>query len=340
MSNIYRIVSGSLLVCFASITSRAQTAAPKQADPRLASRCEVAALDQKNAQQYLLSLPRLPKDARRFNDVEFAHTPQGPVLLDLYLPAKADGPLPLIVWVHGGGWHSKPEYRKSAPGRVVARGYALASISYRDSNDAKFPAQIEDCKAGIRWLRAHAKEYGIDPNRIGVWGSSAGGHLYALLGTSGAVKDLEGSGGNPNVSSRVQAACDFSGPTDFFQIRETAATSNTLSRLRQRTTELLGGTLEQHRDLVVKANPITYAQSDAPPMLIAHGDLDPLVPVEQSELLYEALKALGAEVKLCVVKGGGHSFISPELDRIVDAFFDEHLKEQKMEEQKTRGATR
>ena len=102
----------------------------------------------------------------------------------------------------------------------------------------------------------------------------------------------------------------------------------------------MGGTLEQHRDLVVKANPIAYAKADAPPMLIAHGDLDPLVPVEQSELLYEALKALGAEVKLCVVKGGRHSFISPELDRIVDAFFDEHLKEQKMEEQKTRGATR
>jgi acetyl esterase/lipase len=203
VSSIYRIVSVSLLIFFASVTARAQTAAPKQAAPRPATRCEVTALDQKEAQQYLLSLPHLPKNARRFNDLEFAHTPQGPVLLDLYLPGRVDEPLPLIVWVQGGGWHTDPGYRKSAPGRVVGRGYALVSISYRDSNNAKFPAQIEDCKAGIRWLRAHAKEYGIHPNRIGVWGSSAGGHLSALLGTSGGVKNLEGSGGNPNVSSRV-----------------------------------------------------------------------------------------------------------------------------------------
>jgi hypothetical protein len=135
--------------------------------------------------------------------------------LDLYLPEKADGPLPLIIWVHGGGWQNGS--KDGCPplrGGYIERGYAVASINYRLSGHAVFPAQIEDCKAAIRWLRAHAKEYGLDAKRFGVWGSSAGGHLVALLGTSGDVKEFD-VGANLDQSSRVQAVCDYYGPTDF-----------------------------------------------------------------------------------------------------------------------------
>ena len=135
--------------------------------------------------------------------------------LDLFVPEKADGPLPLIIWVHGGGWQngSKDGCPPLRDG-YTERGYAVASINYRLSGHAVFPAQIEDCKAAIRWLRAHAKEYNLDPQRFGVWGSSAGGHLVALIGTSGDVKEFD-VGANLDQSSRVQAVCDYYGPTDF-----------------------------------------------------------------------------------------------------------------------------
>ncbi len=135
-------------------------------------------------------------------------------LLDLFLPAKAAGRLPLVVWIHGGGWQAGS--KEGCPAQwLVGKGYVVASINYRLSQHAVFPAQIEDCKAAIRWLRAHSAEYAIDPDRIGVFGGSAGGHLVALLGTTGNVKDLEGNGGNLDQSSRVQCVVDWYGPTDF-----------------------------------------------------------------------------------------------------------------------------
>ncbi len=138
--------------------------------------------------------------------------------LDLYVPEKADGPLPVIVWVHGGAWLTGSKEGGGPALPFVGKGYAVASINYRLSQHAKFPAQIEDCKAAIRWLRANAKTYNLDPGRFGVWGASAGGHLVALLGTSGDVKDLEGNAGTDDQSSRVQAVVDWFGPTDVTQM--------------------------------------------------------------------------------------------------------------------------
>src|SRR5713101_8014594 len=162
---------------------------------------------------------RLPDGVKALRDLEYVKGGHERQKLDLYLPEKSDGPLPLIVWIHGGGWIGGN--KENPPGlEFLNRGYALASINYRLSQHAKFPAQIEDCKAALRWLRANAKTYNLDPDRIGVWGESAGGHLVALLGTTGDVKELEGEEGNPQQSSEVQAVVDWFGPTDFLKIGE------------------------------------------------------------------------------------------------------------------------
>ncbi len=147
--------------------------------------------------------------------------------LDLYLPPKADAPTPLVIWIHGGGWEAGNKDNPPGLG-LLKKGYALASINYRLSQEAKFPAQIEDCKAAIRFLRANAKKYNLDPDHFGVWGASAGGHLVALLGTTGGVKELEGDGPNKEESSAVQAVVDWFGPTDMLQMKAQAGrpTSN------------------------------------------------------------------------------------------------------------------
>lgn len=245
--------------------------------------------------------------------------------LDLYLPAgEPNEPLPLIVWVHGGAWLEGSKDRCPAVG-FVRRGYAVASINYRLSQHAIFPAQIEDCQAAIRWLRAHAAEYRIDPNRFGAWGASAGGHLVALLGTAGGVEAFD-SGPQANVSSRVQAVCDFFGPTDFSQI------SGFWSMMDHDApdspeSKLIGGPIQENPALVQRANPIAYVTNDDPPFLIVHGDKDPLVPHHQSELLYDALKKAGVETTFYAVRGGGHGgFKDTQVDSLVANFFAKHLK--------------
>lgn len=250
--------------------------------------------------------------------------------LDLYLPRQADrqdensGPLPLIVWVHGGAWLGGS--KKNCPAiRFVRKGYAVASINYRLSQHAIFPAQIQDCKAAIRWLRANSERYGLDPKRIGVWGSSAGGHLVALLGTAGDVKEFD-KGRNLKFSSRVQAVCDYFGPTDFTRI------SRFPSKIRHDApdspeSKLIGGPVQENKEACRRVNPITYVTKDDPPFLIVHGDKDQTVPHNQSQLLYEALKKAGVKVKFHTVKGAGHGrFNSPQVDKMVDDFFDRHLK--------------
>jgi len=320
------LAAAVLLPCLAAADTPANlrtNASPAKPARRLVLECE---RDLVAAKRLIPSLEHLPPDARRFRKLEFTRTPQGPLFLDLYLLASALGRLPLMVWIHGGGWHTSPTARDDyLPGRMVGRGYALASIDYRDSKTARFPAQVQDCKAAVRWLRAHAEQYGIDPERVGVWGISAGGHLAAFLGLSGGEKEFEGDGGNAEFSSRVRAACDFCGPTDLFQL-EAPETTNALAALRQMAEDFVGGKLEDRRDVVAKVNPATHVDPGDPPLLILHGDADPLIALKQSELLYQALKDAGVEVTLGVAKGGSHLFVGPEIDRTVDAFFDRHLK--------------
>ncbi|HEV3142992.1 MAG TPA: alpha/beta hydrolase, partial [Gemmataceae bacterium] len=160
----------------------------------------------------LLAQPKLPEGARAEKNLEYG--PHERNQLDLYLP-KSDGPNPLIVWVHGGAWWAGSKDGGIAPLPLLEKGYAIASINYRYSKQAIFPAQIEDCKAAVRFLRANAKKYHLDSDHVGVIGASAGGHLVALLGTTGDVKELEGDGLNKEFSSRVQAVVDVFGPADL-----------------------------------------------------------------------------------------------------------------------------
>ncbi len=269
-----------------------------------------------------------PAGSRVLRNLVYAKTPEQDLELDLYLPEKRpEKPLPLIVWIHGGGWRNGSRDANPAAA-LVADGYASASISYRLSGVATFPAQIHDCKAAIRWLRAHAEKYDLDPSRIGVWGPSAGGHLVALLGTSGGVEELEGSLGHPDQSSRVQAVADFFGPTTLTKMD--AAGSRLVHDDPQSPESLLiGGPIQDHPDLVRRADPITYVTADDPPFLIVHGDQDPVVPYNQSELLDAALTQGGVEHTFYTVEGGGHGkggeFGSIGLLHRVKDFFDLEL---------------
>jgi acetyl esterase/lipase len=270
--------------------------------------------------------PNIPEGTRILRDL--AYVPEGHERqkLDLYLPGQSEGdnPLPLIVWVHGGAWLGGN--KENCPSvRFLRSGYAAASINYRLSQHAIFPAQIEDCKAAIRFLRTNAEKYNIDPNRIGVWGASAGGHLVALLGTAGDVKEFD-KGPNLHVSSRVQAVCDFFGPTDLTKM---SAFTSSMDHDAPDSPEslLIGGPVQENKEACMRANPITYVSKDDPPFLICHGDKDMLVPHNQSVLLDDALKKAGVNVKFHTVKDGGHGFRDPEVDRMVLEFFDKHLKE-------------
>jgi acetyl esterase/lipase len=271
-----------------------------------------------------------PPGVRVLRDVEYGRGGGRALKLHLILPETPPvAPLPVIVGVHGGGWRTGNRDSSVGPLAAMARrGYAGASIEYRLSGEAVWPAQIEDCKCAIRFLRAHAKQYGLDPLRIGAWGASAGGHLAALLGTSGGTKELEGTGGYPDQSSRVQAVCDWFGPTDLVQL-DAGDRRSREQKSQSPLTLLFGGLVEEKRKEAEQANPIRYITRDDPPFLIVHGDKDPLVPLSQSQLLYDALKKAGVPASLEVVQGGGHGgpqFSAPELVTKINAFFDRYLK--------------
>ena len=248
-------------------------------------------------------------------------------VLDLYVPEDASEPLPVIIWIHGGGWMNGskdgcPPLRKG----YAQKGYAVASINYRLSGHATFPAQIEDCKAAIRWLKAHAEEHHLDPQRFGVWGSSAGGHLVALVGTSGDVKEFD-VGEYLDQSSRVQAVCDFYGPTDF-KVFVTTEGYTDHANPQSPESKLIGGAVLENQEKVDRVNPITYVTKDDPPFLIVHGSADPVVPINQSQLLLAALQKEGIKADFHTIedaKHGGPEFAAPEIDTMVAKFFAAHL---------------
>jgi len=246
--------------------------------------------------------------------------------LDIYLPKnyQETEKLPVVVWIHGGGWQSGN--KDNMPGKVLLeQGYACVSINYRLSEQAIFPAQIEDCKAAIRWLRANAKIYHFDPERIGVWGSSAGGHLVALLGTTNNKKVFD-VGENLDQSSTVQAVCDLFGPTDlvtFFDMPERKNNPNNPIE------KLLGGSGTEKKELAALASPMTHVSKESPPFLILHGTADKLVPLSQGTLFHEALKKAGVDTEMIVANGLGHdrvAFTAPEKMNDIVAFFNKHLK--------------
>jgi len=271
---------------------------------------------------------RTPEGVKAYRNMEYVENGHERNKLDLYVPEKAEGPLPLLIWVHGGGWQngSKDGCPPLRAG-YTDRGYAVASINYRLSGHATFPAQIEDCKAAIRWLRANAKKYNLDPKRFGVWGSSAGGHLVALIGTSGGVKEFD-VGPNLDQSSAVQAVCDYYGPTDFV-VFVTTPRYESHAKADAPEAKLIGGAVMENKDKAAKVNPITYVTKDDPAFLIVHGDKDGTVPINQSQLLYESLKKNGTQVEFHTIHGAGHGgagFNAAVVTSKVEAFFETYLK--------------
>ena len=233
-----------------------------------------------------------PCRVTRFDDIVYASPDGQPLLVDLYLPDEAARPLPVILFLHAGGWLNHD--RRFAPdlGRFFAeRGFAMASLDYRSSRQAIFPAALQDVIAGIQWLRSAGAEYGLDPERIGVWGASAGGHLAALAALS-------------VPETRVRAVAAVYSPVDFLQMGEESAGP------RSYESRFLGAPIRTVPELVKQANPVTYVQPGAPPFLLVHGSADTSVPVSQSELLYEALRAAGNHVTLSVIEGLEHGFLN------------------------------
>lgn len=253
--------------------------------------------------------------------------------LDLYLPPANGGTLPVVVFVHGGGWRAgtKDDWHPSFHD-LLTHGFAVANINYRLSTEAPWPAQIDDCKAAVRWVRAHAGDYHFDPDHIGMWGHSAGGHLTALMGVSNNVASLEGTEGVIGVSSAVQAGCDWSGPVDIALFARQVAPL--YSRGVDMTNQLMGGADKATQESLAQASPITYVSASSVPFLIMHGEKDNVVSQEQPKLLDDALKKVGVESTLIIVPGADHGIVShpsqgpnvPDVYTPVTAFFEKHLK--------------
>lgn len=239
-------------------------------------------------------------------------------LLDLYLP-QGRGPWPLVIWSSGSAFmrDDGKEGAAALASFFTAAGYAVAGVSVRSSSQATFPAQVHDLKAAIRWLRLHAAEHGIDPDRFAFMGNSSGGWVAAMAALTAERPELEGEVGERSASSRVQAAVDFYGPTDFLQMdahmlgdcaefRAYLGLSGCHDDPRSPESLLVGGPIRERPEVVERANPARYVRRGAPPMLILHGRLDPFVPHHQSELLYEALRDAGCEATFYSIPNVGH----------------------------------
>lgn len=275
---------------------------------------------------------QVPRNIEAHRDVAYVADGHVRQRLDLFLPRDRSKSVPVIVWIHGGGWRGGSK-NNCPPLRLgfVQRGYAVASLGYRLSGDARFPAQIEDCRSAIRWLREHAGRYRIDPDRFGAWGSSAGGHLAALVGTTGDLKQFEEAKPAEEQSSAVQAVCDFFGPTDFLQMDAHAPADAPFKHDSANSPEslLFGKAIQTIPKQVQSANPVHYLTADDPPFLIVHGKRDRLVPVHQSELLHDALTRQGVPVELIVLPEAGHggrAFQNEETTGRVIKFFDRWLQ--------------
>ncbi|AZV59459.1 alpha/beta hydrolase [Peribacillus frigoritolerans] len=241
-----------------------------------------------------------------------------------YLQPKTDYSTPLIIFIKGGGFLNM--YKSKYLPQLIyfaQKGFAIASIEYRTSNEAKFPSQLYDVKAAVRYFRANAKRYNIDSENIGVWGNSAGGNLASLLGTTNNNKEFEGQGEHLEFSSEVKAVVDWYGVIDMLKMPDTHPDSP--------SSLLVGGHVVEEWEKVKQANPITHINQYTPPFLIMHGDSDQVVPVQQSHLLYQALKEKNRNVEYYVVEGGEHSFLQFSTKTnalsIVYDFFRKHLCE-------------
>jgi acetyl esterase/lipase len=251
--------------------------------------------------------------------------------LDLARPEPAAGVHPALVFIHGGGWQggSRAGYKRVIQ-EAAKRGYVAVTVEYRLTDPDKqrkaknpFPAQIEDVKCAVRWLRANAEKYHIDPNRIGASGESAGGHLSLLLGVTGSTRQFDGNGGNPDASSQVQAVVNYYGPTDLARMYGANPRVDALLRT------LVGGTPQERAEAYKVVSPVTYVTKDVCPILTLHGTADKTVPVDQAVLFDAAMKKAGATSELMLLDGQGHGFRGADDQKAraaMFAFFEQQLK--------------
>ncbi len=262
-------------------------------------------------------------------NIEYARVDGQPLQLDLYLaPATEAAPTPLIIWVHGGAWRagSKADVPIQA---LVARGFSIASVDYRLSPVARFPAQAHDIKAAIRFLRANAAKHRFDPQRFVIAGSSAGGHLAALVGVSNGHPELEGTvGEHLAVSSDVQAIVSFFGASNLNTILA-QSTPHGLSVRLPALELLLGGQPTEQPDLAKLASPVTHVDDHDPPLLLIHGDQDPQMPINQSHELEGAYKLVQRRCQFEVIYHGAHGgplFFDATRLELVEKFLRESLR--------------
>jgi acetyl esterase/lipase len=233
-------------------------------------------------------------------NIEYGKGGDKPLQLDLYSPKERMHPLPVVLFIHGGGWTGgyRQIYHYYCT-KFAEHGYIVATATYRLANEAPFPAPVEDVKCAVRWLRANAKKFGIDPNKIAVAGGSAGGHLAMMIGYSSDVPELEGKGGNAETSSRVQSVIDLYGPADL---------TDEFAKSRKEVKRLMGGkSFDEAPDAYRLASPVTHVTKDDPPTLILHGSIDSTVPIHQAEVLVENLKSAGVTYEYDRVEGWPHT---------------------------------
>jgi acetyl esterase/lipase len=271
-----------------------------------------------------------PAGTRRLLGVPYAAI-QAILTSDLFPDLRSgDGPHPVVLFLHGGGWRlgsrhlAGPAYRGQTPTpfeRVAQAGIAVASVDYRLSGEAVFPAQLHDAKAAVRWLRARAGELGVDPDRIAAWGESAGAHLAALLGLVGD-QAMEGDVGLAGTSSAVSAVVAWYAPTDLAAVAADLGVDPHDPATRE--AQLLGAPAVDVPELAAQASPVTHVSPEAPPFLLLHGAADRMIPCVQSERLYHARVEAGVEAELDIYEDADHMWLgsseAPEqaLDRTVD----------------------
>jgi acetyl esterase/lipase len=256
-------------------------------------------------------------------DITYGKAAGEDLKLDVASPKGLDHAVPAVVLIHGGGWTAgKRQDMSSLAKDYAAHGYVGVTISYRFTPKHQFPAQIEDSKCAVRYLRAHAKELNIDPKRIGAMGISAGAHLSMMLGTMDSADGLEGDGGNPDQSSKVQAVVSFVGPVNLVIDNYTDAQSQILEAF-------VGGKPKEKVEECRRASPITYINKGDAPMLCFFGSKDPLINLDQAYQITTALNKAEVPGRVEVLLGAGHGWVGPELKRSMDdsmAFFELHLK--------------
>lgn len=296
---------------------------PSAPPPGYKSNVEVMAAIGLKQVKLIDPVKEIPAGVVETKDIEYGKVGERSLKLDLYQPAEIRKPVPGLIFIHGGAWSggSRDMYRYYTV-RYAQRGYVAATISYRLSGEAPFPAAVQDAKCAVRWLRANAAKYHVDPDKIAAIGGSAGGHLSMMIGYAPDVPELEGHGGHAGVSSRVAAVVNIYGPYDL---------TTEIGRKSGSVKKFLGGkTYEEAPDLYLAVSPSKYLKKGAPPTLILHGTIDDVVPIEQSDMLAKKLAGLGVPYVYDRLEGWPHAMdlaesVNERCQWFMNQFFAKYL---------------